>query len=232
MTAFHHEDRAEANLRRARSARASFSITLRALCVFIGANRPTRIGNSHAACLQTDAVSAARGPTGRLDRRDTQRPAVYAAAPRWSACTDRVEPSDRDRRAVRERPRRSRRLVDPRRAGAALRSGPRGCGAGPRRLAPRADAADPGRHRYEVVPDWVCEVLSPSTASKDREIKMPIYAHYGVAYAWLVDPKQRSLEAYALDDGEWRLLSEASSNDTIAVAPFDALQLDLISLWT
>ncbi len=61
---------------------------------------------------------------------------------------------------------------------------------------------------------------------------MPIYAHYGVAYAWLVDPKQRSLEAYALDDGEWRLLSEASSNDTIAVAPFDALQLDLISLWT
>jgi hypothetical protein len=37
----------------------------------------------------------------------------------------------------------------------------------------------PDGHRIEVVPDWVCEVLSPSTESKDREIKMPIYTHYG-----------------------------------------------------
>ena len=31
-------------------------------------------------------------------------------------------------------------------------------------------------HRFEVVPDWVYEVLSASTESKDREITMPIYA--------------------------------------------------------
>lgn len=89
----------------------------------------------------------------------------------------------------------------------------------------------PEGHRFEVVPDWICEVLSPSTASKDREVKMPIYAHYGVAYAWLVDPKCHTLEAYALADGEWQLLAEASGNDTIAVAPFAALQLDLSNLW-
>ncbi|MEA3638887.1 MAG: Uma2 family endonuclease [Lamprobacter sp.] len=68
--------------------------------------------------------------------------------------------------------------------------------------------------------------------SKDRHIKMPIYAHYGVAYAWLVDPKRRSLEAYALEDGDWRLLAEASGNEAIAVAPFDALTLDLGNLWS
>ena len=90
----------------------------------------------------------------------------------------------------------------------------------------------PACHRFEVVPYWVCEVLSPSTASKDREIKMPIYAHYGVAHAWLVDPTRRGLEAYALDDGEWRLLATASDRDIIAVAPFDALQLDLSYLWS
>ncbi len=61
---------------------------------------------------------------------------------------------------------------------------------------------------------------------------MPIYAHYGVAYAWLVDPKRRTLEAYAPIDGEWRLLAEASGTDTIAIAPFDALQLDLSNLWS
>jgi len=43
-------------------------------------------------------------------------------------------------------------------------------------------------HRFEVVRDWVCAILLPSTASKDRELKLPLYAHYGVAHAWLVDP--------------------------------------------
>ena len=88
----------------------------------------------------------------------------------------------------------------------------------------------PEGHRFETVPDWVCEILSPSTASKDREIKMPIYAHCGVGRVWLVDPKRRTLEALVLDGGEWRLLAEASDNETIAAAPFDALQLDLGNL--
>jgi len=41
----------------------------------------------------------------------------------------------------------------------------------------------PEGNRIEVIPDWVCEILSPSTASKDREVKMPLYARYGVPYA-------------------------------------------------
>ena len=38
----------------------------------------------------------------------------------------------------------------------------------------------PEDHRFPIVPDWVCEILSPSTASHDRETKMPLYARYGV----------------------------------------------------
>jgi Uma2 family endonuclease len=89
----------------------------------------------------------------------------------------------------------------------------------------------PRGHRFEIVPDWVCEILSPATASKDREIKMSLYAHHGVAFAWLVDPQRRTLSAYQLDHGTWRLLAEASDRDSIAVAPFQALDLDLDNLW-
>jgi len=90
----------------------------------------------------------------------------------------------------------------------------------------------PEDHRIEVVPDWICEVLSPSTASKDREIKMPIYAKYGVAHIWLVDPARRTLEAYALDDDSWRQTAAAEGDQMVVLAPFEDLHLELASLWS
>lgn len=90
----------------------------------------------------------------------------------------------------------------------------------------------PDDHRFEVVPDWVCEILSPSTTSKDREIKMPIYARYGVAYAWLIDPQARTLEAYALTNGEWLLIAQGRDSEVVNTAPFEALALDLMALWS
>jgi Uma2 family endonuclease len=89
----------------------------------------------------------------------------------------------------------------------------------------------PDDQRVEVVPDWVCEILSPSTASKDREIKMPLYARYGVAYAWLVDPARQTLEAYALEAGESSALGQYSGRQMISVAPFEAIGIDLADLW-
>ncbi|MBK5969671.1 MULTISPECIES: Uma2 family endonuclease [Thiorhodovibrio] len=94
----------------------------------------------------------------------------------------------------------------------------------------------PDGHRFEVVPDWVCEILSASTESKDRNIKMPLYAHYGVPHAWLLDPRQRRLEAYALEtQGEqpsgWRLLLEAGGTECVQAPPFSELALELDALW-
>jgi Uma2 family endonuclease len=89
----------------------------------------------------------------------------------------------------------------------------------------------PEDHRFEVVPDWVCEILSKSSASKDREIKMPIYAKYGVTYAWLVDPIARTLEAYALKAGAWREIGRCADDDQVTLAPFDAVTLPLADLW-
>ena len=40
---------------------------------------------------------------------------------------------------------------------------------------------------FDVVPDWVCEVLSPSTQSLDRTVKLPLFAEHGVPHVWLVE---------------------------------------------
>jgi Uma2 family endonuclease len=89
----------------------------------------------------------------------------------------------------------------------------------------------PRDHRFEVVPDWVCEILSPSTAGKDREIKLPIYAHYGVQYVWLVDPLARTLEALGLQDGKWVQLGSFRDDDRVSIAPFAEISIALPDLW-
>jgi Uma2 family endonuclease len=89
----------------------------------------------------------------------------------------------------------------------------------------------PDDQRFEVAPDWVCEILSPSTQSKDRKIKMPLYARYGVPFAWLVDPMARTLEAYELEAEDWREVGRFSDADQVAIAPFEVVTLDLDGLW-
>ena len=84
---------------------------------------------------------------------------------------------------------------------------------------------------FELAPDWACEVLSPSTAQKDRVLKMPRYAHYGVAHSWLIDPLLRTLEAYELKDGRWMLLAAVKDDDSVRIAPFDAIEFSLGDLW-
>jgi Uma2 family endonuclease len=91
--------------------------------------------------------------------------------------------------------------------------------------------AIPRGHRFEIVPDWVCEILSPGTARKDRVVKMPIYARHGVAHLWLVDPLERTLEAYDLYQSMWRVVGLFQESDRVRVAPFGALELSLSDLW-
>ncbi|WP_457674652.1 Uma2 family endonuclease [Thiolapillus sp.] len=84
---------------------------------------------------------------------------------------------------------------------------------------------------FELPPDWVCEVLSPSTASIDRSQKMPVYAEFGVRWIWLIDPDIKTLEAYELRDGQWLLLKTLSDDAEVALPPFDAVPFPLATLW-
>jgi len=90
----------------------------------------------------------------------------------------------------------------------------------------------PQDQRFEVVPDWVCEVVSPSTQQKDRVIKMSVYARYGVPHLWLVDPLARTLETYVLENGRWTVAGLYKDDDAVSAAPFDQIILALSDLWT
>ncbi len=84
---------------------------------------------------------------------------------------------------------------------------------------------------FTLVPDWVCEVLSPSTRAIDQGRKRDIYAREGVAYLWFVDPDVRTLEAFELREGQWVLLKTLTDNDSVSLPPFDAISFSLGDLW-
>jgi Uma2 family endonuclease len=89
----------------------------------------------------------------------------------------------------------------------------------------------PRRGPYLVPPDWVCEVLSASTARDDRVRKLPVYARAGVGFAWLIDPELQTLEVLGLRDGLWQILGAFASTERVRAAPFEAVELDLTRLW-
>ena len=91
--------------------------------------------------------------------------------------------------------------------------------------------AIPDEAYFTLAPDWVCEVLSPSTERLDRTRKLRVYAEAGVAHAWLVKPTERMLEVLRLRDGAWTILGIYGDDDVVRVAPFEALELDLRRLW-
>jgi Uma2 family endonuclease len=83
-----------------------------------------------------------------------------------------------------------------------------------------------------LVPDWVCEVLSPSTAVLDREKKMRAYAREGVSHLWLVDPLQQVLEVYRLEGSRWSQQGLWKGEGLVRAEPFEALELKLGVLWS
>jgi Uma2 family endonuclease len=92
-------------------------------------------------------------------------------------------------------------------------------------------ATRPTAAAFTHPPDWVCEVISPSTGKIDRSRKMRIYARERVGYLWLVDPLVRTIEVYRLKDGEWVVAAVHGGDAPPRIAPFDAIELDVASWW-
>lgn len=84
---------------------------------------------------------------------------------------------------------------------------------------------------FELAPDWVCEILSPSTRQFDLVEKRDLYGEAGVSDLWFVDPLARTLEAFANNEGSWTLVAALKDDDKVSVRPFDAIEFELSALW-
>jgi Uma2 family endonuclease len=82
-----------------------------------------------------------------------------------------------------------------------------------------------------VVPDWVCEILSPTTRRHDMLRKLPYYAKVGVAFLWLVDIDARVLTAHRLESSGWHIIGTYSDETEVRIAPFDAVPLNVTDWW-
>jgi len=88
----------------------------------------------------------------------------------------------------------------------------------------------PDDNPLRVVPAWCAEVLSPSTASDDRTLKLPMYASTGVGHVWLIDPEVRTVEVFESVASRPTLVATARDADVVRLPPFD-VELSLAAWW-
>ncbi|HHW43526.1 MAG TPA: Uma2 family endonuclease [Desulfotomaculum sp.] len=80
-------------------------------------------------------------------------------------------------------------------------------------------------------PDLVVEILSPTTAKRDKVTKAHVYALYGVKYYWLVDPDSTMVEEYRLEGEGYVPVSRGAGNAPFTPEIFPGLAVDLGKVW-
>jgi Uma2 family endonuclease len=91
--------------------------------------------------------------------------------------------------------------------------------------------AFPRNRPITVVPDWVCEVLSPTHPQRDRVRKADLYLRAGVPHYWMVDVEGRTLEALTAREAAWVRVGAWSDGDHPRIPPFEAIELDVGGLF-
>lgn len=92
----------------------------------------------------------------------------------------------------------------------------------------------PDENPLTILPDWVCEILSPSTEKDDLNIKRPLYAKCGIPWIWIIDPVKHTIEVYETLDsqngGRPALTVVASEDERLILPPFDT-EFDIGPFW-
>ena len=96
--------------------------------------------------------------------------------------------------------------------------------------AERAPAASAAKYPT-LAPDWICEVLSPSTEAIDRTKKLAIYAREGVGHAWLLSPLLSTLEVLRREGRRWSVVATHEGSERVRAEPFEAIDLELKAVW-
>jgi Uma2 family endonuclease len=84
---------------------------------------------------------------------------------------------------------------------------------------------------FTLAPDWVCEVLSPSTAVVDRTRKQEIYRLQGVPWLWFLDPVARTIEVLSRSEAAWTVAGTFGGEGEARIPPFDAVAIDVGAMW-
>ncbi len=96
----------------------------------------------------------------------------------------------------------------------------------------RERAPEGSRDAYtSIAPDWVCEVLSPSTRRLDQTRKRRIYGEAGCGHLWFIDPVDRVLEAFEFIGDRWQLIEAWGGDENANAPPFETFALQLALLW-
>lgn len=98
-----------------------------------------------------------------------------------------------------------------------------------RRVQPREEApmCERSEHSYAVNPDWVCEIIAPTSESLIRRIKMPAYHWMGVSWFWILDAVANRLEVHFATQNDWELWGTLSGG-VVHARPLEHLP---VSLW-
>lgn len=80
-------------------------------------------------------------------------------------------------------------------------------------------------------PDLCVEVVSPGSRAVDRQHKFRQYAAAKVKHYWIVDPSEKTFEAFELYRGKYRTAAIGQGNETVAAPPFGDLKIPLRLLW-
>lgn len=84
---------------------------------------------------------------------------------------------------------------------------------------------------FEIAPDWICEIQSPSTRAADLGPKRRIYAAWQVEYLWYADPSPKSLEVFKRQNESWLLTHTFLDAEQVCAPPFEAISFSLGLLW-
>jgi Uma2 family endonuclease len=95
----------------------------------------------------------------------------------------------------------------------------------------KARAAIIERHAIVGAPDLLIEILSRSTAARDRGAKAKLYAQFGVPHYWIVDSVKNTLEAFSRTANAYGPATKFAGAVVVTIPPFESLALDLAAVW-
>lgn len=90
---------------------------------------------------------------------------------------------------------------------------------------------DPDEYPIRMVPSWVCEILSPSTADRDLGHKLRGYHRAHVGHYWVADPVDQTLTVYRWQEASYTTALKARLEERVRAEPFDAIEIALASIF-